>query len=452
MNFSLHGFYALACNIHLLLIPSLRAEILIFSVGIIVLLGISFLISGGEHALFSITPSELNQLEKNSPLIFKNIQHMIVRPRHLLVLVKMLQMIINVTILFLAAKIGMHLFHGSSFSWLGYVLEIIIFILLLLTFQEIIPKYFGGKNNLLWAKWMGTPLYLLSNLFYPLVQFTIESSGWIEKKFERSNEGTEEEVMQKPEEQLAEETHDAQDVSLLKGMLKFRTILVRQVMRSRLDMVCVQEKIPLDQLLRVIREARYSRLPVYVDSMDKIKGILYTKDLLTFLQDEHERTWQSLLRPVSFVPEGKKISELLVELQQKQMHLAIVIDEYGRTAGLITLEDILEEIIGEIRDETDERIEVEYQKINEHTFILEGKTPLSDFIRILGAPENSFDGLQSEADSLGGLLQEISGSIPEENETIEYKGYVFTVLSLENYRIKKVKVTKPLPPISIDEL
>lgn len=443
--------YPVLCDIHLLLISSLRVELLVFSGSIIILLWISFLITGSEHALFSITPSELNQLEKNSPLIFKSIQHLIVRPRHLLVLVKMLQMIINVTILFLATKLGVHLFHGSSLSWLGYMLEIIIFILLLLVFQEIIPKYFGGKNNLLWAKSMGTPLYLMSNLLYPFVQFTIQSSGWIEKRFERPNKGNEEEVMQKPEEQLAEESNDTQDISLLKGMLKFRTILVRQIMRSRLDMVCIQQKISLDQLLLVIRDTRYSRLPVYENSIDKIDGLLYTKDLLTFLQDGKNRTWQSHIRPVYFVPEGKRISDLLLELQQKQMHMAIVVDEYGRTAGLVTLEDILEEIIGEIRDETDERIEVEFLKLDENTFILEGKTPVNDFCRIVGISENLFDDVQGDADSLGGLLQEISGSIPEANETIEYEGFIFTVLSLENYRIKKVKVIKPDPVPAQDE-
>lgn len=442
---ALHG------NITLLLISSPRTELLIFAGSILVLLWLSFLISGGEHALFSITPRELNQLEKNSPLIFKNIQHLIVRPRHLLVLVRMLQMIINVTILFLAAKTGMHLFQGWPLSWLGYILEIVFLILILLMFQEIIPKYFAGKNNMLWAKWIGTPLYILSNLLYPFVQFTIESSRLIEKRFARVNEDNEEEVMQKPEEQLAEETNDAQDVSLLKGMLKFRTIVVRQIMKSRLDMVCVQKKVSLDQLLRIVRDARYSRLPVYVDTPDKIEGILYTKDLLTFLQNGKDLTWQSLIRPAYFVPEGKKISQLLVELQQQQMHLAIVIDEYGRTAGLVTLEDILEEIIGEIRDETDERIEVEYTQLDDHTFILEGKTPVNDFCRIVGVPENFFDNVKSESDSLGGLLQEISGSIPEPNEVIEYEGYVFTVLSLDNYRIKKVKVTKPQSAKSANE-
>jgi putative hemolysin len=402
--------------------------------------------------LFSITSSELSQLEKKSPLIFKNIQHLIVRPRHLLVLVKMLQMIINVTILFLAAKIGVHLLSGVSLSWLWYALEIVLFIALLLTFQEIIPKYFAGKNNLLWSKWMGTPLYLISNLFYPFVQFTIQSSAWIEKRFERTNEGVEDEVMEKPEEQMVEEINDTQDEPLLSGILRFRSVIVRQVMKSRLDMVCVDESISLDQLLRVVREARYSRLPVFKGSIDKMVGIFYTKDLLTFLQDGKNRRWQSLIRPAYKVPEGKKISELLLELQQQQMHLAIAVDEYGRVAGLVTLEDIVEEIIGEIRDETDERIEVEFTQLDELNFILEGKTQINDFCRIVGVPEDFFEEVQSEADSLGGLLQEISGSIPQPNETIEYQGYVFTVLSLENYRITKVKVTKPQPAVSSNEL
>ncbi len=444
----------LICNlshIHLLLASLLRTEILIFSASILILLWLIFLISGGEHALFSITPKELNELEKKSPVTFKNIQHLIVRPRHLLVLVKMLQMIITVTILFLAFKIGTHFFSDSSLSGLWYVLEIIFFILLLLIIQEVIPKYFAGKNNMLWLKWMGAPLFLLSRILYPFTELIIESSHLIEKRFARSNEGNEEEMMDKPEEQLAAEGNDTQDVPLLTGILKFRTIVVRQIMKSRIDMVCVDEKITLDQLLLIVRDARYSRLPVYAGALDKIKGILYTKDLLTFLQNEKERKWQTLIRPAYFVPEGKRISQLLLELQKQQMHLAIVVDEYGRTAGLVTLEDIVEEIIGEIRDETDERNEVEFLQVDDRNFIFEGKTTISDFCRLMDIPETFFDEVKTESDSLGGLIQEISGSIAEPNETIEYNGYVFTILSLENYRIKKVRVTKPEPLEPQDE-
>ena len=430
---------------HLMFITSLRVELIIFSAGIIILVWLSFLISGGEHALFSITPSELSKLQEKNPRAFNDVQKLIVRPRHLLVLVQTLQLIINVTILFLGAKIGIHLFHGADLSWLWYSLEIAFFIMILIIFQEIIPKYFAGRNTLVWARWIGSPLYWISWIFFPSTEFIIESSQFIEKRFARNNEGQEEEMMEKQEEQLAEETSDTEDVPLLKGILKFRTVLVRQVMKSRLDMVAVDEKTSFDQLFKTVREARYSRLPVYRGSIDgKIIGVLYTKDLLTLLQNAADKNWQSLIRPAYFVPEGKKIAELLQELQQQQKHMAIVVDEYGRTSGLVTLEDIIEEIIGEIRDETDERIEVDYLQLDSLNYVFEGKTTISDFCRIMGIQESFFDDAKSESDSLGGLLLEMNGTIPNTNDTIEYEGFVFTILSLENYRIKKVKVTRTI--------
>ncbi|MCY7408944.1 MAG: CBS domain-containing protein, partial [Chitinophagales bacterium] len=191
---------------------------------------------------------------------------------------------------------------------------------------------------------------------------------------------------------------------------------------------------------------------VYSGTLDVIKGVLYTKDLLLYMVEGKNIQWQSLLRHVHFVPEGKKIAELLVELQQQQMHMAIVIDEYGRTAGLVTLEDIIEEIIGEVRDETDERIEVDYQQIDDRNYIFEGKTTVNDFCKLMGIAEDFFDEVQSEADSLGGLLVEILGTIPEPNETIEFGNYIFTVLAIENYRISKVKVTRKFPVEAANEL
>lgn len=427
----------------LALIPSCQVEVVVFSFSTVLLLFFSFLISGGEHALFSLTSSELADLEKKSPRTFRHIQHLMARPRHLLVLVKMLQMVVNVTVLFIAVKIGIHLFGGSSISWLEYLLEIVALILLLLVSQEILPKVFGGRNNILWLKAMGTPFFLLSRLLFPFTEFIIECSYFIEKRFARKNEGLEEEVMEKPEEQLVEETTGHDDgIPILQGILKFRTIVVRQIMKSRIDMFCINEKTEFEQLLKMVREAGYSRLPVYRENLDHIVGILYTKDLLTFLQEPANKNWQQLLREAHFVPEGKKISELLLELQRQQMHLALVIDEYGRTAGLVTLEDIVEEIIGDIRDETDEKIEVEYLQEDENNFIFEAKTPINDFCKIMNLPEDYFDEVKSDTDSLGGLILQIRGIIPQPKETVEYENFLFTVLSVENYRINKVKVTR----------
>ena len=436
----------------LALIHSTEAEIIIFSVSIFLLLILSFLISGGEHALFSLTPSQLEEMQRKSPRSFAAVQHLMARPRHLLVLVKMLQMVINVTVLFLAVKIGVHLFRSSSWSWLEYLLEIIVLILLLLVSQEIIPKFFSGRNNLLWSKVMGPALYLLSRILFPLTEFIIQSSVLIEKRFAREKNQSEEEVMEKQQEQLVEKTTGPQDdIPILKGILKFRTIGVRQIMKSRMDMFSVNENTGFSQLLKMVREVRYSRLPVYREHLDNIVGILYTKDLLTFLEDPANKNWLQLIREAYFVPEGKKISELLVELQQKQMHMAIVVDEYGRTVGLVTLEDIVEEIIGEIRDETDERFETEFTQLDENNFTFEGKTPINDFCKIVNVPEDYFEDQISDTDSLGGLLLEIRGTIPEPNEKIEYRDFLFTILSIENYRIKKVKVTRIQPENSDQE-
>ncbi len=249
--------------------------------------------------------------------------------------------------------------------------------------------------------------------------------------------------MEKPEEQMVEETSGQDDgIPILQGILKFRTIAVRQIMKSRIDMICLNEKTAFDQLLNIVREVGYSRLPVYREHLDHIVGILYTKDLLTFLQEPGNQNWQQLLREAHYVPEGKRISELLLELQHQQMHLAIVVDEYGRTAGLVTLEDIIEEIIGDVRDETDEKIELEFTQLDDNNFIFEGKTPINDFCKLMEISEDFFDEVKSDTDSLGGLILEIRGTIPEPNETVQYENFVFTVLSVENYRIKKVKVKR----------
>lgn len=351
-------------------------------------------------------------------------------------------MIINVTILFLAFRIGTYLFDGLRWAPLWYLLEIVVLIILLLLFEEVIPRFFAGRNTVLWVRWLGVPLYALSRLFLPFTQLIIESSRLIEQRFARSKEW-EEQVMEKPEEQMAETAGDERDLPLLSGLIKFRSVLVRQIMTTSLDIVGVDESYTTEQVLRTVRESNFSRLPVFRGGLDgTVIGILYTKDLLALCNRAEHQPWQNLLRPAYFVPESKRIAELLRELQQQQIHMAIVVDEYGRTTGLITLEDILEEIIGEIRDETDEHIEVDYVQLDNLNYEFEGKTSLTDFCRILQLPADYFSEVVSSSDSLGGLLLELNGSIPAVHDVITFRGLVFTVLSMENYRIQRVRVTR----------
>ena len=355
----------------------------IFALPVILgLLFVNVLITGAEKALFTLTPRELQELEKRWHPAFRRTQNLMARPRHLLMLVQIITTIINVAIVFLLLTGILNNFSSSVFSTITYAIILLVAIGALLAVEEIIPNYFSGKNNVLWARWMATPMWVLGNLFYPITEIIINTSSLIERSINR-NRGNEESVMVKPEEQLAEAMSDTVDEPILRGILKFNSIVVRQVMRSRIDMACLDERLTLAQVLNVVRDARYSRLPVYRDNIDNIIGVFYTKDLIALLPQGNSGEWQRLIREVHFCPEGKKIAALMLELQQKQLHIAVVIDEYGRTAGLVTLEDIVEEIIGEIRDETDERIELEFTRIDDHNFLFEGKTSIADFCRVL---------------------------------------------------------------------
>ncbi len=409
-------------------------------IGFVVL---GFLISGGEQALFSITPGELNQLEQTHKRIFAMVGNLLARPRHLLVLIKTLQMAFNVSILFFAARIGVYLFEAMPMAWLWYLLEIIVLITLLIIFEEVLPRYFAGRNTLLWARRLAPPLYWFGRMLYPFTQFIISSAQMIEHRFARSNHDNGLGWLERPEGQLAEQATDEHDRPLLPGLLRFRSKVVRQIMKPRIDIVWVDENDSLEQVLHVAEESNFSRLPVFRGGIDgQVRGILYTKDLLGMLTKAPQQPWQKLIRPAYLVPEGNKIDQLLAALQNQRIHMAIVVDEYGRVVGIVTLEDVVEEIVGEIRDETDEHLEVDYVQLDNLNYEFEGKTTLSDFCQIMQLPDNFFEESLAQAETLGGLLLELFGSIPKSGDVVEHRGLVFTVLVMENYRIQRVRVTK----------
>jgi gliding motility-associated protein GldE len=239
-----------------------------------------------------------------------------------------------------------------------------------------------------------------------------------------------------------EEGGEGDDTKILKGIVKFTDIEVKEIMRSRLDTVAVDTAMKFSELIKVVVDSGYSRIPAYAGSFDNITGILYVKDLLSHLNEGENFEWKNLLRPAFFIPENKKINELLREFQEKKIHLAIVVDEYGGTSGIITLEDIIEEIIGEITDEFDTPEDyIVYKKINEQEYIFEGKTSINDFCKITGFEDDIFDEVKGDADSLAGLILEITGEIPEKDTRVAYKNFEFTVLTVDKRRIKQIKIT-----------
>lgn len=250
-----------------------------------------------------------------------------------------------------------------------------------------------------------------------------------DEKISSSNENNSEEQLQ-------------QEKNMLLGMIKFNHTNVKQVMRSKMDITAVNTEMSFEEMIQVVKESGYSRLPVYEESADKVKGILYTKDLLDYLNEENPEHWQNLIRPAFYTHEGKMISELLIEFQTRRVHLAIVIDEYGTTVGLITLEDLVEEIIGDIRDETDEKTELEFWRIDENSFVFEGKTLLNDVCRALKIAPHTFDELKGDTDTLAGLVLELLGKMPHYKEQVTTGDFTFTVLKMDNQRIRRIKVEK----------
>ena len=300
---------------------------------------------------------------------------------------------------------------------------------------------------------MAYPLSLLKKITHFIGYFLVSGTTLIEKRMERRNtEGTlvsMEDIDQAIELTVKDTKGAKQEIKLLKSIVKFGNVPAKHIMTARVDIVAIDSESDFDGIVRTVKETGYSRIPVFEETLDTIIGFLYAKDLLQHLDTDPKFDWHKILRPAYFVPETKKIDDLLREFQKRRVHIAVVVDEYGGTAGLITLEDILEEIIGEIKDEFDDPIEMDYKKLNDYNFIFEGKTMLNDVCRLVGIKTTTFDKVRGDSDSLAGLILELAGRIPTLNEEIQYKNYVFKTIAVDNRRIRRVKVTLPKSPTSI---
>ena len=403
---------------------------------ILLLLVASALISGSEVAFFSLSPVQHKELEEAQKSSCKTVLELLELPEKLLATILIANNFVNVGIVILSTYTTSKVFDFSQYPILGFMIEVVVITALLLLFGEIIPKVYANQYALRFARFMARPISILSRVFSPLSMILVNSTSFINKRFQKKQNLSIDDISHALD---ITEGQITEDKKILKGIVKFGNIDVKEIMKSRVDVVAVDTETQFKKLLSVIVESGYSRIPVYEENFDQIKGVLYIKDLLPHLKEPDEFQWQKLLRKAYFVPETKKINDLLGEFQTKKNHLAIVVDEYGGTSGIVTLEDILEEIVGEITDELDDE-DIIYEKLDDNTYEFEGKTLLNDFYRVAACEEDVFDELKGDAETLAGLVLEFKGEIPQKNETIKILNFDFTIKAVDNRRIKKIEI------------
>ena len=406
--------------------PTIGAIIAIVLAALLMVL--SGFASGSEIAFFSLSPTDLSELDEEKNAVDGKIQQLRADSERTLATILITNNLVNVTIIMLCNYFFAHVISFGNAVWLQFVVVTVFLTFLLLLFGEIIPKVYSGQHALAMCRRFAPSIAVLSRLFRPL-SFVLIRSGVLAGK-----------VVQKENHVLSVDKADIkEEQNMLEGIVRFGDETAKEVMTSRQDIIDLDFRSPFPDVIKCIVESNYSRIPVYQDSIDNIRGILYIKDLLPHLTKPASFRWQSLIRPPYFVPETKKIDDLLRDFQENKVHIAIVVDEFGGTSGLVTLEDILEEIVGEINDEYDEE-EKNYVRLNANTYIFEGKTLLTDFYRILKIDNEEFEEVEGEADTLAGLLLELKGDFPKPHEHIEYRHFKFEIIEIDGHRIAKIKV------------
>ena len=404
---------------------------------VILLLLLSGFASASEIAFFSLSPTDVESLDPDKSSSDKLIELLRDDSERTLATVLITNNLVNVAVIMLCNYIFGSLFTFGA-EWLQFLCVTILLTFLLLLFGEIIPKVYSRRRPLAFCRKAVKGIMFFRRLFWPIETILLKSGAFAEKVIQKENRQLSVDDLEQALE-LTDKEEIKDEQSMLQGIIRFGDETAKEIMTSRQDIVDLDIRCSYDTVLKGIVENNYSRIPVYQDNQDNIRGVLYIKDLLPHLSKGSNFRWQSLIRPPYFVPETKKIDDLLRDFQENKVHIAIVVDEFGGTSGIVTLEDILEEIVGEINDEFDED-ERNYTKLASNTYLFEGKTLLKDFLKILNLPDDEFDDIEGDADSLAGLLLEIKGDFPAVHEVLIYKDYKFEVLEIEERRISKVKV------------
>ncbi len=420
---------------------SYSIEVTIASIFILILLVCSALISGSEVACFSLSPADKENLSNNSDRKSVLLTSLLEKPKRLLATILIINNFVNVAIVILSTFLLDLIIDDSISETMLFVLQVVIVTFLLLLIGEVIPKIYANKNPLVLSNFMAIPIYFLRILLTPLSSLLVNSTNFIDKRVKKRGHNISVDELSQALELTSDDNEKEDDQKILKGIVKFGNTDVKQVMTPRVDVLSIEEETEFKEVIQQILDSGYSRIPVHKENFDNISGILYTKDLLPHLKED-KFDWKSIIRKPFFVPENKKIDDLLREFQTKKIHVAIVVDEYGGSSGLISLEDILEEIVGEISDEFDDD-ELAYSKIDERNYVFEGKTTLIDVYKVLNIDGDEFEAEKGESDTLAGLVLELFGKIPKKNEKFKFNDYQITIEAADKRRIKHIRLTLP---------
>jgi len=420
-------------------INTIDFELLIALIAVFFLLFCSAFISGSEVALFSLSQKDLDDLKEEDENKGSIISHLLEKPKKLLATILVANNFINIAVVILFSSISEKLFNSISSNLIRFVLEVVVVTFLILLFGEVLPKIYANRNNINFAKKVFLPISILDKVLTPITIPMRNIILYVEKKFsvQRTSFSVDQLSQALELTNYSETTQEEQKI--LEGIVTFGNTEVRQVMSPRIDIFALDKEETFSEIMIKIVEKGYSRIPVYDENIDQIEGVLFIKDLIPYI-DEKNFEWQSLIREPFFIPENKKLDNLLKEFQGMKNHLAIVVDEYGGTSGLVSLEDILEEIVGDISDEFDDE-NIIYSQIDDKNYLFEGKISLKDFYRIIDVNGSDFEDKKGEAETLAGFLLEISGNFPKKNQKISFNTYLFTVENVDNRRIKQIKIT-----------
>ncbi|MCK5462372.1 MAG: gliding motility-associated protein GldE [Bacteroidales bacterium] len=416
--------------------PAEPGSILAIFIVLILLVG-SALISGSEVAYFSLSPTDKRNLEDRGSRNSRAVLELIRKPERLLGTILITNNFINVGIVILSSFVMNRLIDFGTSKTLQFLVQVVVVTFILLLFGEILPKLYANLYASRFAQFMAYPLKFFEKLFYPISSTLIFSTSVMNRRLARKKQNISMDDLSEALELTSEDI--SEEKNILEGIIKFGNIDVKEIMKARIDVVSADIKTNLDELISIAIDSGYSRIPIYDKTFDNVKGILYIKDLLPHIHKSKNFKWQSLIRPLYYVPENKKIDDLLNEFQTKKIHMAIVVDEYGGTSGIITLEDIIEEIVGEITDESDED-EVFFDQISGNEYLFDGKILLNDLYKILETEDDIFESVKGDADTLAGLILELKGDFPDRGEKTSFRNFEFIIEAVDKRRIKQIRL------------